>query len=171
MSVIKVGDIHDFEILKGLTSKERDLFARRLKEKRLAAEEFVFQEGDKGGTIFFLISGEVEISQALTLPMAKSAQYDSRAKSIIRLSGEQHPLFGEVSYLSEGNERSATVKALTPCRLGVIANKDFTAILEGNPDIGYKVTRNLARIICNRLVTSNQNVLKLTTALSLILEK
>ncbi len=171
MSSIKAEEISDFELLSGLTTKERNEFCTRLTESRYPAGQIVFNEGDKGGAIFFLIAGDVEISQALTLPMAKSAKYDSRAKSIIRLSSKDGPVFGEVSFFSNEDKRTATVKALTNCRMGVLSSDEFTKILEDNHDIGYKVMSNLARIVCQRLVTSNQNVLKLTTALSLILEK
>ncbi|MFB0515355.1 MAG: cyclic nucleotide-binding domain-containing protein [Candidatus Neomarinimicrobiota bacterium] len=171
MSSITVQDIANFELLADLSAKERRPFCTRLKEKHYPAGEIVFNEGDEGGAIYFLISGEVEISQALTLPMAKSSGYDSRAKSIIRLSSEDGPVFGEVSFFSNEDKRTATVKALTNCRMGLLSSEDFSYILDSNPEIGYKVMRNLTRIVCHRLVTSNKNVLKLTTALSLILEK
>lgn len=171
MSSITAADITNFELLAGLTAKERRPFCTRLKEKHYSAGEIVFHEGDEGGAMYFLLAGEVEISQALTLPMAKSTEYDSRAKSIIRLSGEDSPVFGEVSFFSNEDKRTATVKALTDCRIGILSSNDFSQILENSHDIGYKVMRNLTRIVCHRLVGSNQNVLKLTTALSLLLEK
>ena len=40
-----------------------------------------------------------------------------------------------------------------------------------NPEIGFLVMRNLGRIITKNLVKANQNVLKLTTAFSLILDR
>ncbi|CUV09588.1 hypothetical protein MGWOODY_Mmi962 [hydrothermal vent metagenome] len=48
---------------------------------------------------------------------------------------------------------------------------DLLAICDEYPDIGYKVMKNLAKILCKRLVETNQNVLKLTTAFSLVLER
>ncbi|UCH63272.1 MAG: cyclic nucleotide-binding domain-containing protein [Fidelibacterota bacterium] len=171
MSSITEKDIANFELLAGLTAKEHGPFCTYLIEKRYPAGEIVFNEGDKGGEIYFLLSGEVEISQALTLPMAKSAEYDSRAKSIIRLSSENGPVFGEVSFFSNEDKRTATVKAITDCRMGVLSEKDFFQILVSDKQVGYKILLNLIRIVCNRLVTANKNVLKLTTALSLILEK
>lgn len=171
MSSITEKDIANFELLAGLTVEEQGPFSTHLSEKRYPAGEIVFHEGDKGGAIYFLLSGEVEISQALTLPMAKSTEYDSRAKSIIRLSGKDGPVFGEVSFFSNEDKRTATVKALTDCRMGILSEKDFFQILVSDKQVGYKILLNLIRIICNRLVTANKNVLKLTTALSLILEK
>jgi len=48
---------------------------------------------------------------------------------------------------------------------------DLYNICEKNPNIGFKVMRNLGRIISGNLIKANQNVLKLTTAFSLILER
>lgn len=171
MSVISAQEIANFKLLAGLTDEERLSFSDCLMEKLIPKGRVIFHEGDDGGALYFLISGEVEISQAFTLPMSSSGNYDSREKSIVRLSGEACPVFGEVSIFSNQNKRTATVKALTNCRLGLLAEKDFFQILVNKHEIGYKVMLNLTRIVCGRLTTANKNVLKLTTALSLILEK
>jgi len=172
MSAITTKEIADFELLTGLAAKERETVCSLLKEKYYPEGKVIFNEGDQGGEIFFLLAGEVEISQALTLPMSKAADYDSRDKSIIRLSGENGgAVFGEVSIFGNEDIRTATVTALTDCRMGILTEKDFFQILVSNKQIGYKILLNLIRIVCDRLVTANKNVLKLTTALSLILEK
>ncbi len=171
MSAITAEEIAGFELLEGLAKNERVTVCSYLKEKHFSEGDVVFHEGDPGGEIFFLLSGEVEISQALTLLMSKNVEYDTRDKSIIRLSGENGAVFGEVSIFTNDDKRTATVSALTDCRMGSLADKDFFEILVNNKQIGYKVLLNLTRIVCNRLVTANNNVLKLTTALSLILEK
>ncbi|MFC1547408.1 cyclic nucleotide-binding domain-containing protein [Candidatus Neomarinimicrobiota bacterium] len=171
MSAISAKHLENFELLSNLTGEERASFSSKIKEKHYSAGKVVFTEGDEGGVIFFLLSGEVEITQSLTLSMSKSVEHDSRDKSIIRLSGEQHAIIGEVSLVGGEEKRTATVTALTNCRMGLMTAKDFYTILDANPEIGYKVMRNLGRIITGRLLTANKNVLKLTTALSLILEK
>ncbi|MFC1618581.1 cyclic nucleotide-binding domain-containing protein [Candidatus Neomarinimicrobiota bacterium] len=171
MSAISVKYLENFELLANLTAEERASFSSKIKEKAYSAGKVIFTEGDEGGVIFFLLSGEVEITQSLTLSMSKLADRDSRDKSIIRLSGEQHAIIGEVSLVGGDDKRTATVTALTNCKMGQMTATDFYTILDANPEIGYKVMRNLGRIITGRLLTANKNVLKLTTALSLILEK
>lgn len=171
MSAITTEEIANFELLAGLADKERETVCSLLKERHYPEGKVIFNEGDQGGEIFFLLAGEVEISQALTLPMSKAADYDSRDKSIVKLSGEDGAVFGEVSIFSNEDKRTATVTALTDCRMGLLGEKDFFQILVSDKQVGYKILLNLTRIVCNRLVTANKNVLKLTTALSLILEK
>ncbi len=171
MSNIKAEEVANFEILTGLADGERETICSYLKAKNYPAGKVIFNEGDQGGDIFFLLAGEVEISQALTLPISKATDYDSREKSIIRLSGENGAVFGEISIFSNDDKRTATVTALTDCRMGILNEKDFFQILVNDKQIGYKILLNLTRIVCNHLITANKNVLKLTTALSLILEK
>ncbi|MCH8836401.1 MAG: cyclic nucleotide-binding domain-containing protein [Candidatus Marinimicrobia bacterium] len=171
MSAISASEIARITLLQGFSERERAVIAEYLKPQHFLGGKAIFNEGDRGGVVYFLISGEVEISQALTLSMTKSANYDSRDKSIVRLSGDDGPVFGEVSVFGKEDKRSATVKALTDCKMGLLEEKDFFNLLVSNHEIGYKIMLNLTRIVCQRLVAANQNVLKLTTALSLILEK
>ena len=171
MSKIEPQDIANFQLLAGLSSEQCIPFSERIKEMHFPTGQVVFQEGDPGDKIYFLLSGQVEISQALTLPMAKSASYDSRAKSITRLSSEDFPVFGEIALFSGEDVRTATVTAVAECHMGLLSSADFSSILESEHEIGFKVMSNLVRILSVRLSTANLNVLKLTTALSLILEK
>lgn len=171
MSQITARELGSFELLEGLNEKQRVLFSGHMKSKTFMAEKEIFHEGQKGGAIFFLLSGEVEISQSLTLSVNKRDDYDTREKSLIRLSGDDGAVFGEVSLFGRQDLRSATVTAITDCRMGEMSGKQFFKILEEHIDIGYQVMQNLTRIVCGRLVTANENVLKLTTALSLVLEK
>ncbi|MCK4578048.1 MAG: cyclic nucleotide-binding domain-containing protein [Candidatus Marinimicrobia bacterium] len=171
MSGVGPEETANIRLLEGLSKEERASFGMRLKEKHFPAGKVIFSEGDRGGVIYFLLSGEVEISQALTLAMSKNSQYDSRDKSLICLKGDDGPVFGEVSVFGKEDKRTATVTALTGCKMGLLEEKDFFNLLVSDREIGYKVMLNLTRIVCERLITANQNVLKLTTALSLILEK
>ena len=127
-------------------------------------------EGEEGDCIYLLLEGEVQINQALTLSMNKS-ESDNREKAILKLSSDINPLFGEMSMFNDGDRRTANVRAETACILVKLDKSDLYNICEKNPNIGFKVMRNLGRIISGNLVKANQNVLKLTTAFSLILER
>ena len=69
------------------------------------------------------------------------------------------------------DRRTANVKAKSNCTLGKVTKENLFSICDKNPDVGYKIMRNLGRIISGNLVNANQNVLKLTTAFSLILDR
>lgn len=172
MSAITAKQLTDFKLLDTLTSEELGSISSVMKERHYGAGKVIFHEGDGGGMIYFLLSGEVEISQSLTLATSKLEHYGRREKSIVRLSGQDSAAFGEVSlYSRHEDKRTATVTALSDCRMGLLTGANLDKIMDSNPDVGYKVMGNLARIVCDRLITANRNVLKLTTALSLVLEK
>ena len=89
----------------------------------------------------------------------------------MKLSHKDYPQFGEMSIFSEGDVRTANVRAETNCVLAKMDKNELFKICDDNPELGFIVMRNLGRIITANLVKANQNVLKLTTAFSLILDR
>lgn len=165
-----IGALKDFSIFKGLDESEIKLFEDKISSVDVSEGNSFIIEGDVGDSIFLLLEGEVEINQALTLSMNKS-DADNREKTIIKLSSESKPLFGEMSLFIEGDQRTASVKALSDCKLAQIMKEELFKVCDAHPNTGYKVMQNLCRTLCGNLVKANQNVLKLTTAFSLILER
>ena len=159
-----------FTIFSDLTDDELNYFGDALKEVKMEKGQQFITEGEEGDCIYLLLKGEVQINQALTLSMNKS-ESDNREKAILKLSSDINPLFGEMSMFNEGDRRTANVRAETTCILVKLDKLDLYNICEKNPNVGFKVMRNLGRIISGNLVKANQNVLKLTTAFSLILER
>lgn len=167
---MKIEQLKNFGVFEGLNENELNEFQNVLHIEHMEPGQQFITEGHEGDCIYLLLNGEVEINQALTLAMNKG-QGDQREKAIIKLSSDYKPLFGEMSMFNEGDKRTANVMALTACDLVRIDKKDLFTICENFPKIGYKVMRNFGKIISKKLEKSNQNVLKLTTAFSLILER
>ncbi|MFQ6674064.1 MAG: cyclic nucleotide-binding domain-containing protein [Fidelibacterota bacterium] len=163
-------DLGRFRIFDDLTDEHLSKFLKVIKVRDYPADEAIFDEGEVGDSLYLLLDGKVEINQALTLQLSKG-DYDTREKAIINLSSEMHPVFGEMSLLGDDDKRTATVKALTDCKMAVVMKDDFFSICNSDPDLGYRVMKNVAAIVTDNLVKANQNVLKLTTAFSLILRK
>ncbi len=92
----------------------------------------------------------------------------TKERSFVRLTGTDRCFFGEM-VLFGTNERSATVRAVTRCKVFVVRDIDFLALCETNPRIGYVVLSTIARILSEHLRRANSDILKLTTALSLAL--
>ena len=67
--------------------------------------------------------------------------------------------------------RTATVKAISDCKMGEISKFDLLQLCENNNKICYIVMSNICSIITDNLINANKNILKLTTAFSLILDK
>ena len=162
--------LNKFTNFSDLTDDELHHFGDALKEVQMEKGQQFITEGEEGDCIYLLLEGEVQINQALTLSRNKS-ESDNREKAILKLSSDINPLFGEMSMFNDGDRRTANVRAETTCVLVKLDKSDLYNICEKNPNIGFKVMRNLGRIISGNLIKANQNVLKLTTAFSLILER
>jgi CRP-like cAMP-binding protein len=167
---MEIAQAKSFEIFRDMEDDEIKRFCERGTQITIPAGEQFITEGEVGDSIYLLTAGEVEVTKALTLPLSKG-RIDNREKAMIRITSDMYPLFGEMSLFDDGDRRTANVKAITECELVKITKEDLFEICENDPGIGYKLMRNLGRIITRNLVKANQDVLKLTTAFSLILER
>lgn len=116
---------------------------------------FLIQEGEIGKEMFILEKGEVEITKR-TL---ENEQY-----TVAVLREQDHAFFGELALMDE-DKRSATIKALRECDVLVLKRDDFETLGNSNPDIGLNIMRELAKIVCRRFRSTNQDVILLFEAL------
>jgi CRP/FNR family transcriptional regulator/CRP/FNR family cyclic AMP-dependent transcriptional regulator len=131
--------------------------------------EMITREGEFGDTMFILLSGEVEISKSLFLSPLSSDR-SLQEKALNRLTEKQHSFFGEMALFLEKPERSASIKAVRNCTLAVLQKAELLNILKKDPIIASVIYQNIAAELCKRLIKSNKDILKLTTAFSLALE-
>jgi CRP-like cAMP-binding protein len=129
----------------------------------------ILKEGGAGETMYIIAEGAVEVSKTLVM-MGEREDVQDREKILTKLSAEDHAIFGEVA-LFEQSKRTATVVALTDCRMLEISKSDFLRLAEENPRIGYRITRNIVQLLCSRLRKTDEDTIKLTTALSIALSR
>ena len=141
-----------------------------MKKRTVEPGVSIIKEGSKGREMFILLDGEVEVSKTLLLKVAGQGM-DQRDKSLIKLTADDNAFFGEMTLFDENAERSASVIAKSSCVLAEISHEDFFRLTETDHEIGYHVLKSIVRIVSGRLDKTNKDVLKLTTALSLALER
>jgi CRP/FNR family transcriptional regulator, cyclic AMP receptor protein len=127
--------------------------------------EVIIREGEPGDSLFIMATGEVEITKQLTLVLDEDTP---KERVMIRLKAENGVYFGEMSLL-ESEIRSATVTASTPCSLLELHQNDFLELVGQNPAMGVKLLLRLAQLLSRHLRKTNQDVVKLTTALAISL--
>ena len=71
----------------------------------------------------------------------------------------------------ETMRRTATIKTATKCRFYEIKKDDFLNLAETDHEPGFRILLNLARIVSARLRKADEDTIKLTTALSIILRE
>ena len=168
---LDVEQLQDYSIFENFDQKDITKFSEKITLLTFNKNDTIIKEGDEGNSILFLIDGDISISQALTLKTNKYEYADNREKELIRIkSSEQKFTFGEISLFNSDKKRTATVKANSKCLIGKLNFLDLFQICDSNNNVGYKLMRNICSIITKQLISSNNNVLKLTTAFSLMVD-
>ena len=160
----------NYLIFDALSEDEINKFINLMKFEKVKSNDIIIKEGDDGDTIVLLLSGEVSITQALTLKNNKTIM-DNREKTSIRIdSKKSHHFFGEISLFNEVDKRTATITATTDCEIAILDDNDIVNLCNKNHSLGYKIMKNLAEKLASSLEKTNNQVLKLTTVFSLILD-
>jgi CRP-like cAMP-binding protein len=129
------------------------------------AGSVIIRENEAGDSMFIMVAGEVEITKRLGLVLDEETPNE---RIIIRLKAQEGVCFGEMSLL-ENEPRSATVTALTECRLMEMGREVFMKLIRQNSDMGCKILLRLAQLLSKYLRKTNQDMVKLTTAMAIAL--
>jgi len=130
-----------------------------------SAGAIIIHEGEAGDSMFIMCQGEVEITKRLTMVLDEDTP---RERVMIRLKAEDGVSFGEMALL-ENEVRSATVTALSDCRLLELKRQAFMDAVHQDYPLGFKIMHRLAQILSSHLRKTNLDVVKLTTALAISL--
>ena len=162
-------ELNKFSLFKGLSSVQIAKFEKVVTRKKVTMNDEIIKEGDVGDSLIILLDGEVRISKPLTL-VTNTNDFDDREKEMITLNSSIYPFFGDYSLFTDNNKRTANIAASTDGEIGVLMAEDFFQICESDYQLGYLVIKNLTKNITNHVVKQGDDILKLTTAISLILE-
>lgn len=129
----------NLKLFQGMTETDLAAMLASAELVEFEAGTFPIHEGEQGQHLFVIMSGQVEIIK--------------RGGSISKLIKKLGPgeCFGEMS-LIECRTRSASVKALAPCKLLRIEGEKIAAM----PDIAIKLYRNIAILLSQRLRHANE---------------
>ncbi len=163
-------DLGKTAIFAGLPESKLSKVAAITRQEDFPANDYVMKEGENGGSLYILLQGEVEVSKSLVL-RSSGAMVDPRDKSLIRLTSKNFPFFGEMSLFEKDSARTATVRTITDCKFAVIDLMDFVKLAESDHEIGYRTFLNISWVLSDRLSRTNNDLLKVTTALGLALER
>jgi CRP-like cAMP-binding protein len=111
-----------------ISSRDRARLAPRFKLIELPAGGDAFGEGERGGALFLVKKGAVEVR----------IRYRGESLELARLA--KHQFFGEVSFLT-GVPRTATVQALEPTELLKIEEPDLRELVRNQPFLKEVLSR------------------------------
>ena len=120
----------------GLNEAEVELVTSVVEYRRCPAETVVVESGSNNRCLYIVYSGSVRIVKP-----------DGGAPIAEVLPG-QH--FGEVSFV-DGGVRSATALTNEPSELLVMDPRRFEKLAETHPQVAYRISWSLLRLLCSRL--------------------
>lgn len=114
-------------------------------ERSYDTNELIFEEGQPGAAWFLILHGKVSVEIY-------------REKFTARLATlEKGAFFGEMALLDE-SPRSASARALEPTRTLALYRNDLNRLIEKDPQTACQIYRALARIVGDRLRSTNELV-------------
>jgi len=90
-----------------------------LRARRAERGERLIRKGDQADSMYFIVSGEVEVDQETAAPKGRLAAGD---------------FFGEIALIAD-RTRTATITALSACKLLVLHKDDFESFMQAHPDL------------------------------------
>ena len=100
-----------------------------LRARRAERGERLIRKGDQADSMYFIVSGEVDVDQETGAPLGRLAAGD---------------FFGEIALIAE-RARTATITAQSACKLLVLHKDDFESFMNAHPELKDAVRVAAAR--------------------------
>jgi len=166
-----ISPLQGTELFKGLSPEQIRKVLNICHTVRFPANEIIMNEGEMGDSMYIILQGTVEVIKRLIMAAVDDDESADKSKVFTRLDATGlHPVFGEIALLQE-SKRTASVRTVTDCILYEIKKKDFLSLTESDFEFGYRILLNMAGIVSERLRKADEDTVKLTTVLSMILKE
>jgi CRP-like cAMP-binding protein len=136
---LKVVQLRECELFRLYSLRDLEVVAGMVEIRSIRAGERIFVEGDTADWLAFVIEGKFSITKQGThqQPITVSREYRSR-------------ILGEMAVI-DGEPRSATCTSASGARLAILRASDFDKLGEDHPRIGFRLLRDVAKILSTRL--------------------
>ncbi len=166
---MKAEEIAKNPLFEGLSRGEVEAVLPFLKCVEADPGTVIIKEGDKDHRLYIFLKGRARVTRRI-IAIKGGRATGTTDRSVAEVSPGTAGFFGEMSFLT-GEPRSATVEAVEPCKFAVLEREDFKRIAEESPKTALKILNNIATLLCQRIRDLNDKVIKLTTVLSILVEK
>lgn len=148
--------LRNVELLKNFSDNELRILAKFMHSRKFHESDIVFREGEIGIGFYFIFSGLIELSKI---------DYGNDVGEEKFLILDEFSYFGEMALLQDGNPRSATAIAKTPCELVGIFKPDLEHLIENHPVIAAKLIQSISLALADRLYHLTEEAGKLSRRL------
>ncbi|MDQ7031935.1 MAG: cyclic nucleotide-binding domain-containing protein [Desulfonauticus sp.] len=155
-----------------LTSQQEKKILSLMEKIEIEPGVELIKEDEVGTEMFILISGQVKIVKRMVKPeIAEKIPFlEENSKVLATLDGKDFPVLGEIA-LIDSDKRSATVYTLTSCTFLKLTQEKFLSLAHAEPELGLKISVAVSKSLAQKLRQTNGDIVKLTTALALLLYK
>lgn len=148
--------LRNVELLKNFSDNELRILAKYMHSRKFSESDVVFREGEIGIGFYFIFSGLIELSKA---------DYGHEVGEEKFLILDEFSYFGEMALLQDGNPRSATAIAKSPCELVGMFKPDLEHLIEKHPVIAAKIIQSISLALADRLYFLTEEASKLSRRL------
>lgn len=123
-----------------LSPEQMDRMMTYIEPLELNAGEILFEEGDEGDYVCFIISGSLEI-----LKMTTWQNFTTVIATLYEGS-----CIGEMALIDHA-PRSATIRAYENTKLAILTQKAFDVMLGSEPELGVNILKGVAQTLSRNL--------------------
>jgi CRP/FNR family transcriptional regulator, cyclic AMP receptor protein len=123
-----------------LSPEQMDQIMAYFETLELNAGEVLFEEGDKGDYVCFIISGSLEV--------VKMTTWQNFTTVIATLY--EGSCIGEMS-LIDHSPRSATIRADEDTKLAILTQRAFDVMVGSEPELGVNILKGVAQTLSDNL--------------------
>jgi CRP-like cAMP-binding protein len=146
VSEARVEQLSRITLFQGLTKDALALIAQVASEESHALGTKIFQHGDVGDKLYFVLEGKVRISRDVP----------GMGEEALAVLGPGQ-VFGEMSLIDD-SPRSADARVHERCRVLAIPKDGFEDLLFLHKDLAYEVLWNIVRMLTGRLRETNEKL-------------
>lgn len=126
--------LEEVEIFRPLSKDAKTYLSERIKKHHFAMGNIIVRQGDQGSSLFIIIEGVVGVKV--------QGKESSDSVEVARLGAGN--FFGEMALLT-GEERTATVTAITDVFLFEITKEDIAGLITQQPEVSEMLTKILTQ--------------------------
>jgi CRP-like cAMP-binding protein len=125
---VDADELREVRFLEPLKDKVLKGLAKRMSERSVPKGEDLVKKGDSAIAFFVVLDGRLSVLVG--------------GKEVRRLTRGDH--FGEIAMLAPDAKRTATVRAVTPVRVGALSKWNFKGFLREHPETHWPLLVTLA---------------------------
>jgi CRP-like cAMP-binding protein len=138
--------LNKFPLFSGLSEDDMLIAEEHMYETRLEAGERLFEEGEEGSFVCFVIDGALEVLKK-----------NSSGKEVCLAELHKGQSIGEMSII-DNLQRSAAVRSVGESRLLVLTRKGFELLEERHPNIAVVILKHFTRMLSHNVRSTSEGL-------------